>query len=163
MKIVLIEVEIIFRDLLELFDLFLDEFLLLVRVAGFSELDPVLLAPRLEDSSLSLNFLLGVVPSATSVGGGDGDLDTGDDGASKKTLDGKLTEENTGNDGNADDEKTRGDHVLEGRLSGDLDALGVVGRSNLIDCFLSILLEFIYVIFTIGFYELIELFLLQFF
>jgi len=100
-------------------------------VLSSSELVPVLLAPLVVDSSLSLDFLLGVIPSTTSVGGGDGDLDTGDDGASEDTLDAVLTEENTGNDGNTDDEETRSDHVLEGRLGGNLDALGVVGVSDL--------------------------------
>jgi hypothetical protein len=129
--LVLNALEVRLLDLVVLLDAVVDEVLLAI-LGSLSVLIPVLLAPAVEDSSLSLDFLLGVIPSTTSVGGGDGNLDTRDDGTGKDTLDAVLSEEDTSDDGNTDDKKARGDHVLEGGLGGNLDALGVVRVSDLL-------------------------------
>ena len=47
----------------------------------------------------SLNELLGIVPSATGVGGREGNLDTGDNAAGENTVGGLEAEEHTGNEG----------------------------------------------------------------
>lgn len=80
------------------------------------------------DASL-LDVLLGVIPSTTSVGGRDGHLDGGRDGASKKTSNGGGTKENTGDERGAHDKNTREDHLAEGGVGGDLNAASVVGRA----------------------------------
>lgn len=80
----------------------------------------------LECGSGSLDFLLGIVPSSTSVGGRDGNLDTGDDGSGKETSGGGWAEEESGEEWGSEDESSWGNHHLEGSFSGDLDASLIV-------------------------------------
>jgi len=108
-------------ELVPLLDLSLNPVLVL------GEAGPLVEAVRVEVLSLLLGLLLGVVPSTTSVGGGDGNLNTGDDGTGKDTLDSLRSEEDTGNDGGNNDEEAGGNHVLEGGGRRDGDALLVVG------------------------------------
>jgi len=74
-----------------------------------------------------LDVLLGVIPSATSVGGGDSQLDGRGDGTGKKTRDTSVAEEDTSEDRGHHDEDGGKDHFLEGGLGGDVNASGVVG------------------------------------
>ena len=73
-----------------------------------------------------LDFLLAVVPGTTGVGGGDGDLDTGDDDTSEETGDGFWAEDETSDEWGEKDEGSWSDHHLEGGPGGDGDALLVV-------------------------------------
>ena len=81
-----------------------------------------------DDELASLNVLLGIVPSATGVGGGEGDLDARDDATGKDSVGGLVAEEAAGEEWGDDDEETWGDHLLEGGLSGDANAVLVVGE-----------------------------------
>jgi hypothetical protein len=51
----------------------------------------------LDDELAGFDVLLGVVPSATRVGGREGNLDTGDNATSKDSVDGLVSEEGTSN------------------------------------------------------------------
>ena len=47
----------------------------------------------------SLDVLLGVIPSATGVGGGEGNLDSGDNAASEDSVGALVAEESTSEEG----------------------------------------------------------------
>ena len=78
-----------------------------------------------------LCVLLRVVPGATSVGHGDGELDRRHNSASQEARDRLHTEEGAGNDGGDDNQHTRRDHLAQGGLRRDGDARVVVGRGHL--------------------------------
>ena len=62
--------------------------------AGLGDSDGLtVLVDAVKDEHLSLNEFLGVIPSTTGVGGGECDLDTRDDAASKDTVSGLEAEE----------------------------------------------------------------------
>jgi hypothetical protein len=73
-----------------------------------------------------LDVLLGVVPSATRVGGREGNLDTRDDGTGQNSAGGSVGEEQSGKEWGEDDESAWSDHLSEGSVGGDGDALLVV-------------------------------------
>ncbi len=73
------------------------------------------------------DVLLGVIPGTTGVGGGDSHLDTGDEATGEHTGEGVDAEEVAGDDGGEDDEAAGRNHLLEGGVGGDGDALLVVG------------------------------------
>lgn len=75
---------------------------------------------------LSLNELLAVVPGATSVGGRESNLDAADNVTGKETRDATVAEEKTHKDRGNDDDAAGGDHLSEGSVGGDGDALSVV-------------------------------------
>jgi len=103
------------------------------------ELGPVVFAVVVELRSSLFGFLLGVIPGTTSVGGRDSNLDTGDDGTSEDTLNSSGAKENTTNDGDEDDHKSGGNHVVKGSISGDLNALSIVRLGVLVSSrFLSV-------------------------
>ena len=60
----------------------------------------------------SFDVLLGVVPSTTRVGGGEGDLDTGDDTTSEDTVGGLVAEERASKERGEDNKKAGSDHFL---------------------------------------------------
>ena len=74
--------------------------------------------------------LLGVVPSATSVGGGNGHLHTADETTDEKARQGELAEAEADQEGDEDDEGSRGNHLSQGALGGNGDASSVVGRGD---------------------------------
>ena len=76
----------------------------------------------------SLDELLGVVPSATRVGGREGNLNTRDDASSEDTVGGLVTEEGASEERRDDDEDAWGDHLLQGSVGGDRDASRVISR-----------------------------------
>ena len=75
----------------------------------------------------ALNVLLGVVPSSTSVGGGNGHLHTADEAADEKAGQGVLAEAETNEERSEDNEGSGGNHFPQRALGGDLDARGIVG------------------------------------
>jgi len=75
----------------------------------------------------SLDVLLGVVPSTTGVGGREGNLDTGNNVTGEEARDAAVAEQETHDDGSQDNEGTRGDHLLEGGVGRDSNALVVLG------------------------------------
>ena len=75
----------------------------------------------------SLNVLLGVIPSATGVGGGEGNLDAGDDAAGEDTVGGLVAEEAASEEWGDNDEDAWRNHLLEGGVRGDGDAVFVIG------------------------------------
>ena len=77
-----------------------------------------------------LDVLLGVIPSTSGVGGGDGHLDTRDEGTSEKSSKSLNTEEVSGEERGEHDEGTRGDHLLERSIGRDGNATRVVGSLN---------------------------------
>lgn len=83
------------------------------------------------ESSL-LNVLLGVIPSTSSVGGGDGHLHTRDETSSKHSSDGVGSEDVTGEQRSEHDQGTRGNHLLQRSLSGNGDAALVVGLLSVV-------------------------------
>lgn len=74
----------------------------------------------------SLNIFLGVVPSTTSVGEGEGNLDTRYNAASEETTDGLGAEETTDQERASNNEEARGDHHFKGSLGGNGNARVVV-------------------------------------
>ena len=95
---------------------------------GVTLLNSALLAVVTDNGELAgLDELLGVVPSATGVGGGEGNLDTGDNAASEDTVGGLVAEESTSEKRGKDDKDAWGDHLLEGSVGGDGNAKLVVG------------------------------------
>jgi len=82
---------------------------------------------ELGSKAAGLDVLLGVVPGATSVGHGDGELNTRHEGAGEETGGAIAAEDDTSGEGRADDENARPDHLPEGSFGGDGDATGVVG------------------------------------
>jgi len=74
-----------------------------------------------------LNVLLGVVPSSSGVGHGDGELDGGDEGSDEEAGDSVDSEEGSSEEGGEHDHGSGGDHLPEGGDGGDLDAGIVVG------------------------------------
>ena len=76
-----------------------------------------------------LDVFLGVVPSTTSVGLGDGQLDAGGQTAHQQTAHALNTEESTSDDRGEDDQQTRKNHLPQRSVRGDLDALAVVRLS----------------------------------
>lgn len=63
------------------------------------------------------DVLLAVVPSATGVGGGEGNLNTGGDNTCEHTRDEFVTKEVTEDKRGKDDNATWGDHLSEGSTS----------------------------------------------
>jgi len=76
------------------------------------------------------NHLLAVIPSTTSVGGGEGNLDSRDDDTSEETSTGNMSEDESDKEGRDDDDGTGGDHLGERSLSGDTNALFVIGFTS---------------------------------
>ena len=74
-----------------------------------------------------LDVLLGVVPSSSGVGHGNGELDGGDEGSDEEAGDSLDSEEGSGEEGGEHDHGSGGDHLPKGGDSGDLDAGIVVG------------------------------------
>lgn len=67
---------------------------------GGGSLEDLLETVTLVDVKLaSLNVLLGVIPSATGVGGGEGNLDSGDNAASEDSVGALVAEEGTSDEG----------------------------------------------------------------
>ena len=81
-----------------------------------------------EVETTTFNVLLGVVPSATRVGGGEGNLDTGHNAASEDTVSGLVTKEEASKERGNNDEDAGSDHLFEGSVGGDRDAPLVVSR-----------------------------------
>jgi len=75
----------------------------------------------------SFNHLLAVIPSTTSVGGGESNLDSRDDDTGKESSAGDVTEDQTDSEGGDDDDGTGGNHLGKRSLSGDTNALFVIG------------------------------------
>jgi len=101
--------------------------------AGLGDPDGLtVLVDAVEDEHLSLNEFLGVIPSTTGVGGGECDLDTRDDAASKDTVGGLEAEEVASNKRGEDNQEARGNHFLERSVGGDGDAVLVVGLPYLL-------------------------------
>eukprot|EP00162_Nutomonas_longa_P014822 comp22108_c0_seq4/m.51444 comp22108_c0_seq4/g.51444 ORF comp22108_c0_seq4/g.51444 comp22108_c0_seq4/m.51444 type:complete len:331 (-) comp22108_c0_seq4:137-1129(-) len=75
----------------------------------------------------SLDELLGVVPSATGVGGRNGHLHRRNERADKHARKSLDTEEEANNERGEHDKRTRRKHLLERRIGRDLDAAAVVG------------------------------------
>ena len=75
----------------------------------------------------SFNHLLAVIPSTTSVGGGESNLDSRDDDTGKESSGGIMSEDHTDSEGRDDDDGTGGNHLGERSLSGDTNALLVIG------------------------------------
>jgi len=73
------------------------------------------------------NVFLGIIPSTTSVGTGDGHLDTRDQSTGQQTSNSLGAEEETNTEGSEDDQATGGDHFSKGSLSGDGDTSFVIG------------------------------------
>jgi len=73
------------------------------------------------------NHLLAVIPSTTSVGGGESNLDSRDDDTSEETSAGNVSEDKSDKEGRDDDDGTGGNHLGEGSLGGDTNALSVIG------------------------------------
>jgi len=82
---------------------------------------------RVVGKETSFNVFLSIVPSTTSVGERESNLDTRDDVTSQKSGNKGVGEKDTTEEGSKDDDSTRGDHVLEGGVSGDRDASLVIG------------------------------------
>jgi len=78
-----------------------------------------------------LDKLLSVVPSATSVGGREGNLDAGSDGTRQHARNELVAEEGAENERGKDHNAAGKDHLLEGGSSGDLDTVVVVGVFDL--------------------------------
>jgi len=74
----------------------------------------------------TLDVLLGVIPSTTGVGLGDGKLDGGDEGTDEEARDSLDTEKGTSGNRGDHDKHGRGNHLLEGSLGGDVNTLLVV-------------------------------------
>ena len=74
-----------------------------------------------------LNILLGVIPSTSSVGSGDGHLHTRDQTSSKHSSDGVGSEDVTSDQRSEHDQSTGSNHLLQRGLSGNGDAALVVG------------------------------------
>ena len=99
----------------------------LVLGVALNNVDGVAFLVMTTDELLGLNELLGVVPGTARVGGGEGDLDTGDNSSSEETR-GELVAEEVSTDERGDnDDGARGDHLSEGGVGGDSDALLVIG------------------------------------
>mmetsp|Transcript_23491 Transcript_23491/g.41781 ORF Transcript_23491/g.41781 Transcript_23491/m.41781 type:complete len:667 (-) Transcript_23491:134-2134(-) len=77
-----------------------------------------------------LNVLLGVVPSTTSVGHGNSELNTRNERAGKNTSKALSAEESTNNDGGEHDKGTGGNHLGNSGLGGDGNATLVVGAGS---------------------------------
>jgi len=73
------------------------------------------------------NHLLAVIPGTTSVGGGESNLDSRDDDTSEETSAGNVSEDNTDKEGRDDDDGTGGNHLGEGSLGGNTNALSMIG------------------------------------
>ena len=78
----------------------------------------------------ALNVLLGVIPSASGVRGGNGHLHTADETTDEKARQGELAEAEADQEGGEDDEGSRGNHLSQGALGGNGDASSVVGRGD---------------------------------
>ena len=78
----------------------------------------------------ALNVLLGVVPRTSSVGRGNGHLNTADEASDEESRKGVLAKAEADKKRGEDHERCGGDHLSEGALGGDLDASGVVGRGD---------------------------------
>ena len=70
----------------------------------------------------SLDVLLGVIPSTTRVGGGESNLDTRNNAASKNSVSGLVAEQDSTKKRRDDDKETWGNHLFEGGVSRDGDA-----------------------------------------
>mmetsp|Transcript_89647 Transcript_89647/g.237142 ORF Transcript_89647/g.237142 Transcript_89647/m.237142 type:complete len:348 (-) Transcript_89647:1319-2362(-) len=95
----------------------------LVRVGALG----VDLAGLLVLQQASRDVLLRVVPGATGVAHGDGQLHAGHQSAREEPRARVLAEADAGHQRAENYQEARGDHLLEGRLGGDPDALLVVG------------------------------------
>lgn len=76
--------------------------------------------------TVSLNVLLGVIPSTSRVGHRDGQLDTTGESTEEDTCSAVLSEHESEDDGGEDDKSTGGDHFLDGSSGGNRDASGIV-------------------------------------
>lgn len=98
----------------------LDPFAELVSLVGSSE-------------KTSLDVFLGVIPSTTGVGGGEGNLDSRDNGTGKEARGELVAEEESSEERRHNDNSTGGNHLSEGSVGGDGDALLVVGLGTSLD------------------------------
>uniref|UniRef100_A0A0A9CXE4 Vpp1 n=1 Tax=Arundo donax TaxID=35708 RepID=A0A0A9CXE4_ARUDO len=73
-----------------------------------------------------LNVFLRIVPGTSSVGCRDGNLNTRDKSTSENPREGLNTKQDTNNKRGEHDKCTRGDHLLDGCISGDLDTRRIV-------------------------------------
>ena len=93
-------------------------------MSGITLLDLDILALIvLEVELASLDVLLGIVPGATRVGGRESNLDTRDDAASEDTVGALVAEEHSTEERADDDEEAWGNHLLEGGVGGDSNAV----------------------------------------
>ncbi len=74
-----------------------------------------------------LDVLLGVIPSSSRVGHGNGKLDGGNESSNQETRDGHDTKQDSGEERGEDNHGTWRDHLLEGGTSRDGNAGIVVG------------------------------------
>jgi len=109
---------------------------------ALSDLLDVVSVLVLDPEVATFNVLLGIVPSATRVGGGEGNLDARDDAAGEETTGGLVAEESTGEERGSDDEDAWGDHLLKGGLGGDANAFLVVGAQTLVNSLFLLALDF---------------------
>ena len=65
----------------------------------------------------SFDVLLGVVPSATRVGSGEGNLDTRDNASGEDTVGGLVAEEGASEQGGDNNEDAWHDHLFQGSVS----------------------------------------------
>ena len=98
-----------------------------------NELTGVSVALVLTSEFAGFDELLGVVPSTTRVGGGEGNLDSGDDGTSEEAASETVAEDVSSEKGGNDNEGTRGDHLSEGSVGGDGNAGLVIGSVSSLD------------------------------
>ena len=89
----------------------------------------------LDFKALTLNDLLGVIPSTTGVGGRESNLDSRNDAASEDAVSGLEAEGGASDERRQDDEEAGSDHLPEGGVSGDGNASLVVGLVLFLDAF----------------------------
>jgi len=90
----------------------------------------LLLDDSIDGELTALDVLLGVVPSASGVGGGDGHADSADQDSGEHSSDGSGSEEDSDGQGGSEDDDGREEHLVEGGGGGDGDTLLVVGSGG---------------------------------
>mmetsp|Transcript_68411 Transcript_68411/g.147627 ORF Transcript_68411/g.147627 Transcript_68411/m.147627 type:complete len:684 (-) Transcript_68411:348-2399(-) len=99
-------------------------------VTNHSSLVAVRALTAKEGIDVALDVLLGVIPSTSSIGHGDGKLHSRKETPGEEAVHGVHTEESSGDEGGKHHEGARGDHLFESRLGGDLHASLVVGAEG---------------------------------
>ena len=102
-------------------------------ILGDEDFFAIVLSLDLDSKALSLNDLLGVIPSTTGVGGRESNLDSRNDAASEDAVSGLEAEEGASDERRQDDEEAGSDHLPEGGVSGDFNARLVVGHVLFLD------------------------------